>query len=134
MRITGIYGVYFREPLNYALAVLAIFGALPLLILLVWRSEIYTYSLLVRFSVIYGVTYFILTSALGTQMYRLIGYAWPLPLLALLILMERAAILRKGARFVATNSAICASMFYHSTDVAVDFGIILYVIAIICFF
>jgi hypothetical protein len=72
-------------------AVLSEFGLLPLLLgLLWWRGrKLSTPSVLLRFTLLYGVASLILAPVLGTWFARLIGYAWPIFFVALPVLFDR---------------------------------------------
>ena len=72
-------------------AVLSEFGLLPLLLgFLWWRGRrLSTPSVLLRFTLVYGVASLLFAPALGTWFARLIGYAWPIFFVALPLLFDR---------------------------------------------
>jgi hypothetical protein len=72
-------------------AVLSEFGLLPLLLgFLWWRGrKLKTPSVLLRFTLLYGVASLVLAPVLGTWFARLIGYAWPIFFVALPLLFDR---------------------------------------------
>ena len=72
-------------------AVLSEFGLLPLLLgFLWWRGRrLNTPSVLLRFTLVYGVASLLLAPVLGTWFARLIGYAWPIFFVALPLLFDR---------------------------------------------
>jgi hypothetical protein len=72
-------------------AVLSEFGLLPLLLgFLWWRGrKLGASSILLRFTLVYGVASLVLAPVLGTWAARLIGYAWPIFFVALPMLFDR---------------------------------------------
>lgn len=76
------------QPRIWLDAQLAVFGVLPLLAVLCWwwtrreRRGGGDGSAMLRFCLIYGVVGFMLTPLMGTGVYRLVGYSWPLALVA----------------------------------------------------
>ena len=72
-------------------ALLSEFGLLPLLLgFLWWRGrKLGTPSMLLRFTLVYGLASLVLAPMLGTWAARLIGYAWPVFFVALPMLFDR---------------------------------------------
>ena len=87
----GICGFSFLGWADISNAVLSEFGLLPLLLgVLWWRCrKLGTPSVLLRFTLVYGVASLILAPVLGTWFARLIGYAWPIFFVALPLLFDR---------------------------------------------
>ncbi len=77
-------------PLQAILALTTTFGLLPPLFVLLWRHRDRTRSmgLLQRFCLVYGGVSFVLAPAIGTWYTRLLGYGWPLLLVALPMLFR----------------------------------------------
>ncbi len=87
-------------PLQAVAALTTTFGLLPPLFVLLWRHRDRTRSLglLQRFCLLYGAGSFVLAPLLGTWYTRLLGYGWPLLLVALPLLYRvqpRAAVDRE---------------------------------------
>ena len=78
LRALGFCGFSAVGPTQTLGAALAVFGLLPLLLLKVRRRD----DLLVRFCVLYGAVSFLLAPLEGNLVWRLLGYGWPLFLVA----------------------------------------------------
>ena len=87
----GICGFSVTGWIDISEAVLSEFGLLPLLLgFLWWRTrKLNPPSVLLRFTLLYGVASLVLAPALGTWFARLIGYAWPIFFVALPLLFDR---------------------------------------------
>ncbi len=87
----GLCGFSVTGWVLIAEALLNEFGLLPLLLgFLWWRGrKLSIPSVLLRFTLLYGITSLILAPALGTWLARLVGYAWPLFFVALPMLFDR---------------------------------------------
>jgi hypothetical protein len=72
-------------------AALSEFGLLPLLLgFLWWRTrKLRTSNIVLRFTLLYGCASLLLAPVLGTWFARLIGYAWPIFLVALPLFFDR---------------------------------------------
>ena len=83
----GVCGVSFRQQLLALDVTLGNFGLLPLLVLWLWlrdyRNPQRGRSVLLRFTLLYGTASFLLAPVLGAGFLHLVGYAWPLFLVAL---------------------------------------------------
>jgi hypothetical protein len=73
-----------------AQAMLSIFGLLPVSLVFLWRRRQRSIrrSLLLRFTLLYGSVSLFLAPLIGVSFIHLIGYAWPLFLVALPILFN----------------------------------------------
>jgi len=108
VRELGVCSVNGTQPLLLLLAELTVFGALPWLAFLLWwrqRSQIET--VLLRFCILYGGLGFLLAPLLGTAVGRLVGYGWPLPLVAAPMLAERPSRGWRAAAFLTAHFALC---------------------------
>jgi hypothetical protein len=87
----GVCGFSVIGWVDISEAVLSEFGLLPLLLgFLWWRGrKLDTPSVLLRFTLLYGVASLLLAPVLGTWFARLIGYAWPIFFVALPMLFDR---------------------------------------------
>jgi len=85
----GVCGVSFQQQLVALDVTLGNFGLLPLLLLWLWlriprqRNANNDRSVLLRFALLYGAVSFLLAPVLGAGFLHLVGYAWPLFLVAL---------------------------------------------------
>jgi len=111
VQAVGVCHVDPIQPILWIQALLTVFGLLPALAVALWlrqrgrRAE--QRDVLLRFCVIYGVTYFVLSPALGTAVARMVGYAWPLLVVAVPMLARR---MRGGWRvpaFLAIHLSLC---------------------------
>jgi hypothetical protein len=93
---------------------MTLFGLLPLLAVMLWRRKQRgeEWSVLLRFCVFYGAACFALAPALGVAVSRLIGYAWPLPLVGVPMLADRLRGGWRAAAFLAANLAVCLLGFH----------------------
>ena len=87
----GICGFSVTGWAGISEAVLSEFGLLPLLLgFLWWRGKKSSpQSVLLRFTLLYGVASLLLAPVLGTWFARLVGYAWPIFFVALPVLFDR---------------------------------------------
>jgi len=87
----GICGFSVAGWADISEAVLSEFGLLPLLLgFLWWRGrKLDAPSVLLRFTLVYGLASLVLAPALGTWAARLIGYAWPIFFVAPPMLFDR---------------------------------------------
>jgi hypothetical protein len=85
----GVCGVSFQQQLVALDVTLGNFGLLPVLLLWLWwrgrhnRSREPRRSVLLRFALLYGMVSWLLAPVLGAGFLHLVGYAWPLFLVAL---------------------------------------------------
>ncbi len=83
----GVCGVSFHQQLVAIDVTLGNFGLLPMLLVWLWwrgrRDEGQKRSLLLRFTLLYGAVSFLLAPVIGAGFLHLVGYAWPLFLVAL---------------------------------------------------
>ena len=83
----GICGVSIQQQLVALDVTLGNFGLLPLLVLWLWlrcrKNPHPQPSVLLRFALLYGSVSFLLAPVLGAGFLHLVGYAWPLFLVAL---------------------------------------------------
>ena len=86
----GVCGFDSLAPLLAIFALTTTFGLLPLLMFLLWRQPTAKRrrSLLLRFALLYGGVSFVLAPMIGISYPRLLGYAWPLLLVALPLLAQ----------------------------------------------
>jgi hypothetical protein len=84
VQAVGICGVSFQQQMAAVTAAMMQFGLLPLLFLAVWlrRRMRRGDGSLLRFTLIYGGACFLLAPLLGAGFAHLVGYAWPLFLVA----------------------------------------------------
>jgi hypothetical protein len=95
-------------------ALLSIFGLLPVLVLFLWhrRQRSAQRSLLLRFTLLYGTVSLCLAPLLGVSFVHLIGYAWPLFLVALPMLFEELkAPPPTASRALAAFAFLCAHVW-----------------------
>jgi hypothetical protein len=109
IRSLGVCRVSAGQPLFWLDAMFTVFGLLPLLALMLWlrRRPGGQRSVLLRFCVIYGLACFVLAPALGVAVSRLVGYAWPLPLVGLPMLADRLRGGWRAAAFLAVHLTLC---------------------------
>ncbi len=93
VRSIGVCGFSVESWEFLARAILANFGLLPVLLLFLWRRRSRTAgrSVLFKFSLLYGSLSLVLAPLLGVWFDHLVGYAWPLFLVALPILFNEFA-------------------------------------------
>jgi hypothetical protein len=90
VRAVGVCSVQSTQPLHWLLAEMTAFGLFPILATLWLRDrEQWRQNALLRFCVLYGGAGFVLTPLLGTSVQRLVGYGWPLPLVAIPLIAGR---------------------------------------------
>jgi hypothetical protein len=117
----GVCGVSFHQQLVAIDVTLGNFGLLPMLLVWLWwrgrRGP--TRSLLLRFTLLYGAVSFLLAPVIGAGFLHLVGYAWPLFLVALPQLfapfqMSFGANRRAAAAvgFFGVHLAVCGAAFW----------------------
>jgi hypothetical protein len=83
----GVCGVSFHQQLVALEVTLGNFGLLPMLVIWLWwrgrRLQRPQRSVMLRFALLYGAVSFLLAPVLGAGFLHLVGYAWPLFLVAL---------------------------------------------------
>lgn len=86
----GVCGFSILGPMQVVLALMSNFGLLPLLAGYLWwhRRRLLPQTALLRFTLLYGGVSLLLAPVLGTWISRLVGYAWPLFLVALPMMFE----------------------------------------------
>jgi hypothetical protein len=96
----GLCGYNHVNQLALGAAVLTQFGLLPLLLALLWwrHRRFGGRSPLLRFALLYGAASFALAPLIGNWMSHLTGYAWPLFLVALPLLLDEFASTPRNAR------------------------------------
>jgi hypothetical protein len=97
-----------------AQALFSIFGLLPVLVLFLWRRRLRSThrSLLLRFTLLYGTVSLCLAPLLGVSFIHLIGYAWPLFLVALPMLFnELKSRPPTGTSTLAAFAFLCAHVW-----------------------
>jgi hypothetical protein len=106
VRAVGVCGFSGHSWFLLVLAVLSSFGLLPLLVAFLWwrRDRLAKRSLLLKFTLLYGGVSLALTPLLGIWFVHLIGYAWPLFLVALPLLFDEQA---EGGRPAAGVAFFC---------------------------
>ena len=111
----GVCNVSAVQPLSCLDAAMTLFGLLPLLAVMLWRRKQRgeEWSVLLRFCVFYGAACFLLAPALGSAVYRLIGYAWPLPLAGVPILADRLRGGWRAAAFLVAHLTLCGLGLLH---------------------
>ena len=92
----GVCGFSLSGLMQWALAMMTSFGLLPMLMgYLWWRCRgVRTRSVLLRFTLLYGIISLLLAPVLGTWFLRLVGYAWPLFFVALPLLFDEVVNVR----------------------------------------
>ena len=119
----GVCGVSFHQQLVAIDVTLGNFGLLPLLLVWLWwrsrRNAGPKRSLLLRFTLLYGAVSFLLAPVIGAGFLHLVGYAWPLFLVALPQLFapfqrvsgnnRRAA---AAVGFFGVHLAVCGAAFW----------------------
>jgi hypothetical protein len=117
----GVCGFSIHQQLVALDVTLGNFGLLPMLVLwLWWRGRRGSKrSLLLRFTLLYGAVSFLLAPVIGAGFLHLVGYAWPLFLVALPQLFapfqsvsranRRAA---AGVGFFGVHLAVCGAAFW----------------------
>ena len=118
----GVCGVSIQQQLVALDVTLGNFGLLPLLVLWIWwhgRRTARPRSVLLRFTLLYGTVSFLLAPMLGAGFLHLVGYAWPLFLVALPQLFAPFRELRGTGRqswaaavFFAVHLAVCAAAYW----------------------
>jgi hypothetical protein len=117
----GVCGVSFHQQLVAIDVTLGNFGLLPMLLVWLWwrsrRSQ--TSSLLLRFTLLYGSVSFLLAPVIGAGFLHLVGYAWPLFLVAMPQLFApfpTASVANRRAAaavgFFAVHLAVCGAAFW----------------------
>jgi hypothetical protein len=93
VQAVGVCGVSMHQQMAALTAAMMQFGLLPLLFLAVWlrRRMRREDSALLRFSLIYGAACFLLAPLLGAGFAHLVGYAWPLFLVAGPMLLRKVS-------------------------------------------
>jgi hypothetical protein len=115
VQAVGVCGVSMQQQVAAVTAAMMQFGLLPLLFLAVWlqRRMRRDDSVLLRFSLVYGGACFLLAPVLGAGFAHLVGYAWPLFLVAgPLLLGEVNGEGRRSAAaigFFALHMGLCAT-------------------------
>jgi len=108
VRALGVCSVNGMEPVMALIAEVTVFGVLPALaIVLWWRQRGQREDVLLRFCVLYGGLGFLLAPVLGTAVGRLVGYGWPLPLVAAPILAGRLSGGWRAGGLLAAHFALC---------------------------
>ena len=112
VRAVGVCGFSGHSWELIAQAMLTSFGLLPLLVAYLWwrRDRLAKRSLLLRFALLYGTVSLVLAPLLGIWMVHLIGYAWPLFLVALPLLFDEQPEGRRagaGLAFFCLHLAAC---------------------------
>jgi hypothetical protein len=112
VRAVGVCGFSPHSWELIAQALLTSFGLLPVLVAVLWvkRDRLARRSLLLKFTLLYGSVSLALAPVLGIWMVHLIGYAWPLFLVALpLLFHEQPAGGRPvaGVAFLGVHLAAC---------------------------
>jgi hypothetical protein len=90
MHLVGLCSYNPIPPLTTLRFALSSFGLFPLLLVFVWRRrnrQPGSDSVILRFSLIYGLASLLLAPELGSSVARLIDYAWPLFFVALPLLL-----------------------------------------------
>jgi hypothetical protein len=116
----GVCGFSFSQQLVATANMLSGFGLLPLLVgLLWWRHRKWAgRGLLLRFSLLYGTACLVLAPVLGAGFQHLVGYAWPLFLVALPLLFNEFAERRTegegmaAVAFLVLHVGLCASSYW----------------------
>jgi hypothetical protein len=114
VRTVGVCGFSTESWEFIAQAILSNFGLLPLLVGVLWYRQRGTKnrSVLLKFSLLYGGISLLLAPLLGVWFVHLIGYAWPLFLVAMpLLLDERADGVPTGSRAVAALAFLGLHVF-----------------------
>ncbi len=101
----GVCRFGWRYPVWLAFEAMVIFGLLPLLLVKLRRVRLPASDgrdeVLLRFCIIYGVISFCMAGLLGEAFGRLLGYSWPLFLVALPMLLGSS-----GANFTSGRAAV----------------------------
>lgn len=112
MHMVGLCSYNPLLPLTTLRVALSSFGLLPLLLVYVWirRSTAFSLdSVVLRFTLIYGVASFLLAPELGSSVSRLFSYAWPLFFVALPLMLSGEGIRplsSTAAKFVGLHVAV----------------------------
>jgi hypothetical protein len=123
LRAVGICRFAISGPLVALQAVMTQFGLLPLLAAFLWwrHRRFAGRSPLLRFTLLYGAASFLLGPMLGNWILHLVGYGWPLFLVALpLLFNEFAATPRSikqmlaGVGFFAAHLCVCAAAHWQA--------------------
>ena len=110
VRSIGVCGFTTNSWEFLARALLANFGLLPLLLVFLWRrrSKTAKHGVLLKFSLLYGGLSLLLAPLLGVWFDHLIGYAWPLFLVALpMMFSEFADVATTARRAMASVAFLC---------------------------
>jgi hypothetical protein len=110
VRSIGVCGFSAHSWELIAQAILTNFGLLPLLVACLWqrRQRSATRSVLLNFTLLYGGVSLFLAPLLGIWFVHLIGYAWPLFLIALPLLFgELTQAPTSGNRAIAAVAFLC---------------------------
>jgi hypothetical protein len=117
----GVCGFSFHQQLVAIDVTLGNFGLLPMLLVWLWwrGRQGPERSLLLRFTLLYGAVSFLLAPVIGAGFLHLVGYAWPLFLVALPQLFAPfPATTGTGRRataavsFCAVHLAVCGAAFW----------------------
>jgi len=106
VRAVGVCGFSGHSWELIAQALLTSFGLLPLLVAFLWRrrDRLAKRSVLLKFTLLYGSVSLALAPLLGIWFVHLIGYAWPLFLVALPLLFDEQP---EGSRAAAGLAFFC---------------------------
>lgn len=110
VRAVGVCGFSGHSWELIAQAMLTSFGLLPLLVAMLWlrRDRAAKRSVLLRFTLLYGGVSLALAPLLGIWFVHLIGYAWPLFLVALPLLFDEVPeTAASGGQVVAAIAFFC---------------------------